>query len=460
MVSQGRGVARRRLLGRGALVGMGTLPGALWAACAPGAAPAGSGATPKEPVELTLMVRNIAAEVKSWEDVFNVFIEQSGGRYRGNFSPAPAGEVEYTEKVSTLMAGGTPPDVFFLLARTKADFVERKLVLDLTSRIKNSKTAHPNLYFKPMQDAMQYKGKFWGTAEDYNSTVLLLNLTVLKEAGIPKPRLDWTYDDYRELARRLRKPEKSLFGGDNWMQSAGIQNMVTVWSFARHLWVNEQGTKAMVNSPASVQAHQLFQQMAFADRTIPSPASPVAQGQGGDQGYFAVWASWANKPWQLYFANQGNVPYEWTMHTFPKGPADQKQGAQGHLYSIPAGVKRPDDAWALAEWIGGLEGWRQFVRIGKGIPLPIADRALWESYYDFLPKEKANELIDFVVNKLYAQYAMNVSYPPYFDDLRKPMADALRAIYGADQAAVKSTLDDAARLMDAVLDDYRRRAPQ
>ncbi len=351
--------------------------------------------------------------------------------------------------------GGTPPDVFFLLARAKADFVEKKLVMDLTSRIKASKNANPSLYFKPMQDAMQYKGKYWGTAEDYNSTVLLINLSMLKEAGLPAPKLDWTYDDFRELARRTRKPEKGYFGGTNWMQGASIQNLATVWSFTKQLWIDEQKMKAVVNSPGSVQAHQLFQQMAFGDRTIPSPASPQTSGQGGDQGFFAVWDSWANKPWQLYFANQGNVPYEWTMHTFPKGPADQKQGAQGHLYSIPNGIKHPDDAWVLAEWIGGLEGWKQFVKIGKGIPLPIADRSLWESYYDFLPKDKASELIDFVLNKLYPQYAMNVTYPPYFDDVRTIMADAMKAIYGQDQAAVKTTLDDAARKIDAVLEQHR-----
>src|SRR5438128_1712775 len=187
-----RGISRRNVFASGALVG----GSALLAACGQGTGAPGSTVS-KQPVELTLAVRNIDVEVKSWEDVFKVFVDQSNGKYTGNFVPAPSGEAEYTEKISTLMAGGTPPDVFNLLARSKADFVERKLVLDLTSRMAKSKTAKPDLYVKAMQNAMQYKGKYWGTGEDYNTTVLFVNLSLLKEKGIAKPSLNWTYDDYR-----------------------------------------------------------------------------------------------------------------------------------------------------------------------------------------------------------------------------------------------------------------------
>ena len=449
------GKSRRWVLGTGAAAG-GAFAVAL-AGCGTAGGP-GESTSSKQPVELTLAVRNIDAEVKSWDDVFKVFVDQSNGKYKGNFLPAPSGEADYMEKISTLMAGGTPPDVFFLLARSKADFVDRKLVMDLTQRMAKSKTAKPDIFVKPMQDAMQYKGKYWGTAEDYNATVLFINLSLLKEKGVAKPKLDWTYDDYRELARKMRNPEKDVFGGSNWNGSTGPANIATTYSFGKHTYIDEQKNKSVVNSPQSIQVHTLFQQMAFGDRSLPSPAAPQKTGLDGDHGYFAVWNGWANKPWQLYQANKGNIPYEWAMHTFPKGPMDQREGAQGHLYSIPnTGIAKPDDAWVLAEWIGGTEGWKNFVKIGKGIPLPIADRALWESYYDFLPKDKANELIDFVNKQLYPQYALNVSYPPYYDDVNKALTDSLKQIYSADQVSPKTALDDAARKIDAILEDYKKR---
>jgi hypothetical protein len=88
----------------------------------------------------------------------------------------------------------------------------------------------------------------------------------------------------------------------------------------------------------------------------------------------------------------------------------------------------------------------------------MADRALWESYYDYLPRAKATELIDLVLNRLYPQFAMDVSYPPYYADLQKIMADAERQMFGPAQTAPKPALDDAARLMQGVLDQQRQSA--
>ena len=128
-----RGISRRSVLRSG---GLAAGAGALLAACGQAGGAGGSGsAQSKGLVELTLSVRNIENEVKSWEDVFKVFADQSNGKYKGNFVPAPPGEAEYMEKIATLMAGGTPPDVFILLARSKADFVDRKLVMDLVRRV-------------------------------------------------------------------------------------------------------------------------------------------------------------------------------------------------------------------------------------------------------------------------------------------------------------------------------------
>ena len=62
------------------------------------------------------------------------------------------------------------------------------------------------------------------------------------------------------------------------------------------------------------------------------------------------------------------------------------------------------------------------------------------------------------VNKqLYPTYSMDITYPPYYDDVNKVMTDALKVIYNDQQASVKSAMDDAARKIDAILEDYKRR---
>jgi len=407
-------------------------------------------------VELTLHTYGDPGEVvKRHENMVKAFSEAFPGRY--TYKPVITPFGEYIQKVVASIAAGVASDVFNMWAQYKPEWVEKGFVLDLTDRIKASKGASPANFFKAMQDSMQYKGKFWGTAQDYNATILIVNTDLFKNAGVNVPPDSWTMDDFRQLAKRLTDESKKVFGSTNWINQAGLINFATIWNYGKHFWVNEDWSKSLVNSEASVAAHRFFQEMAFADRSVPSPKSPMGEKQGPHQGYFAIWNSWGNGAWWIYTDNQGKIPFEWEYHTFPKGPRDQKHFAHGHLWSIPSNHKSPDDAWVLAEWIGGIEGWRQWVKVGKGQPLPVPERALWEQYYDFLPKEKAAKLIDFMVTKLYGELAFDFQYWPTYGECQKVMQEALTAMYGEKQADVKQTLDDTAKRMDAILAEYKKR---
>ena len=56
-------------------------------------------------------------------------------------------------------------------------------MLDVTDRIKASETAGLDHFLQPMQDAMAYQGRLWGTAQDFNGTVIYLNLSTFQNAG-------------------------------------------------------------------------------------------------------------------------------------------------------------------------------------------------------------------------------------------------------------------------------------
>jgi hypothetical protein len=116
---------------------------------------------------------------------------------------------------------------------------------------------------------------------------------------------------------------------------------------------------------------------------------------------------------------------------------------------VPRASRRPDGAWALAEWVGGLEGWKEWVQSHRQ-PLPVRDAELWKSCYSFLPAEEAATMTDFMVRRLYAGAACNFQYWPTFADCQRVVADAQRAIFAAG-ADVKSAQEDAGRLMVAIL---------
>ena len=53
-----------------------------------------------------------------------------------------------------------------------------------------------------------------------------------------------------------------------------------------------------------------------------------------------------------------------------------------------------DPAWAVAEFLGGIEGWKVWAQT-HGQPLAVNSPELWKVYLDFLPPDKAAEVSTF-----------------------------------------------------------------
>ncbi|WP_159886047.1 ABC transporter substrate-binding protein [Paenibacillus puerhi] len=54
----------------------------------------------------------------------------------------------------------------------------------------------------------QYKGHYYATMITSNNWFVLLNEDALKEANLPVPSFDWTWEDYREYAKKLTKGDR------------------------------------------------------------------------------------------------------------------------------------------------------------------------------------------------------------------------------------------------------------
>ena len=394
--------------------------------------------------------------VERYETTLGAFNDQYAGEYEAE--AVITAFREYNPKILASMAADVPPDVWNLWAQFKSDYVERGIVLDVTDRIKASETAGLDHFLQPMQDAMAYQGRLWGTAQDFNGTVIYLNLSTFQNAGLDAPSEDWTMDEFRQAAKRLVDRDNGIFGSRNLVNTTGSDNFAVMWNYGQHFWVDDEQSKSLVNSPASVEMYNTFQEMAYADRSVPSPVTPQGEGQNFRQGYYAIWDAWGNEPFHLHNTHDGNVPFDWKFQTYPAGPMDQKHFSQGHLWSLAAAHDSPDDAWVLAEWVGGIEGWRQWVSLGQGQPLPVADRALWEQYYDFLPADKAAAQTDFMLNRMYSGLAFNFQYWPTYGECSGIMREAHQSIFGESPGDVKSTLDDAANRMEAILEEYKNRS--
>ena len=223
------------------------------AACAAGAARRGGTAEPAavsptlRVTDLTVMQNDVPPDTRKRHDtVAAAFEARYGGRLRYTVDLPPF--AEYPDKVTTLIAADTPPDVFNMWAQYRPSWVGKDLILDLTSRIKASKEAATSHYLAPMVDAMTLQGKLWGTAQDFNGQMIFVNLDLLERRGVAAPNENWTMEQYRDLAKKLTAPDRQEFGSTNFINVVGQQQFAFMWNYGKHHWVSPDGTRSLVGS--------------------------------------------------------------------------------------------------------------------------------------------------------------------------------------------------------------------
>ena len=251
--------------------------------------------------------------------------------------------------------------------------------------------------------------------------------------------------EYRTLARQLTDPAKPAFGTNNLAYDDGKLNFALLWNYGRHFWVSDDFRKSLVASPASLQLHQYFADLQYKDRSAPSPDNPLPPGIGNAQGAVAMFRGWGNDIFSFVQTaeKEGRRMFAWKPMLVPKGPQDQKTFSHGHLWSVPRATRRPSTAWAVAEWAGGVEGWRVW-NATRQAPLALRTRPCGRTTTTTSPPEQASMMIDFITRKLYAGDAFNFQYWPTYSDCLAVMTAAQVAMY-RQNASVKTTLEKVPR---------------
>ena len=116
---------------------------------------------------------------------------------------APSGN-PYMEKVLTLIAGGTPPDVVFVEVNNFKKFALKGVLVDLMPYIKKDKDIKVSDYYEQVIDRFSIDGKLYVLPRDIAPIcVIYYNKNIFDEAGIKYPTDDWDRDKFLEIAKQL-----------------------------------------------------------------------------------------------------------------------------------------------------------------------------------------------------------------------------------------------------------------
>lgn len=298
----------------------------------------------------------------------------------------------FTQKITTLLAAGTPPNVHWI----GADYwrlVGQGVFVDLTPIIARDRRFNLKEYYPPAVQAFTWQDKLGALAYGVNTHTMTYNKRLLQRDGVPAPRAEWRVQEFTELARRFTKDTD----GDGVVDQAGFGNWPSI-VIAPHLFgggIWDRGfTRSTIDSPQSIAGWEWLHDIQLGPRKV-YPSSQMLQGTNVNR---------LMGEGKLAFFSTGrfSVPVlremtdlDWDMVVYPTGPTGKKATfMSGEAFAMNSETKDREAAWKLLEFLCGRESQEQFyLREGNVIP---AIKALAESkpFADAVPGKNHKTHLD------------------------------------------------------------------
>jgi multiple sugar transport system substrate-binding protein len=172
-------------------------------------------------------------------------------------------------KMTAALAGGKYPDVVYIFGPNVANLARSPKALDLTEAVK-TKAWNWDDFYPAARQAVTIDGKVRAIPALIDSMAVVYNKKLFSQAGIPAPKAGWTWDEYREIAKKLTNKSKGMFG-TGW---PGVGDEDTVWRLWPMIWdlggdvLAPGGTQVGYGGQPGLQALTLLNEMAAKDKSV------------------------------------------------------------------------------------------------------------------------------------------------------------------------------------------------
>jgi multiple sugar transport system substrate-binding protein len=315
---------------------------------------------------------------------------------------------EYDTKLQTAIAGGTPPDVFYLDSFRVPDLVDAGAVAPIGDQLTDPDDFYPNL-----RDAFTIDGTFYCPPKDFGTLALQYNTALFEAAGVEPPTADWTWDDLRSAAEALTD------------QEAGVYGLVLPSDFAR--WIvflyqaggsvtNEDFTSMTINSPEALEALNFY--VSLVRDGFAAQPSDLDSGWPGEAFGKGRAAMTIEGNWIVPFLQDQFPDLQYGISELPAGPAGRATMAFTVCYAVPANAANPEASLRLVDYLTGPEGMKAWTDLGLAMPTRASLREGW--------LEQFPNLEPFLNG---ADYAYKWQFRPGFNDVLDTVNNGLQQAF-------------------------------
>jgi len=411
----------------------------------PAAAPAAAAPAKAGNIKLTLYSGVGGANQKVYETYATEFNAANPG-YEAETITVAGGQ-PMTDKVTTLIAGGTPPDLFILyqeLVPINAA-VERKLVYAIDDYIKADKYDIES-FLPQAVELNRWDGKLWAIPRDYGNQNVYYNIDLFKKSNVPLPPTDWedkswTFDKYLETAKALTKQE----GGrtTEWgilVNRAARPYSSFIYSNGGAIVNKDQrgvATDFAINSADAVEALQFVQDLIYKHKVAPTPDADADMGMQNFFGTGKVAMVIDNPTSAAAYRRFDKI--DWDVAPLPVGKGGKRgTGGGGIAWAMVGATKNPDHAWKFLKHITSEKAQMQEVAVSGTTP----SRTKVAQSPEFTKPERPKNAKQFAQAQGYVvRDPVHVKWPQAFREIVTPNMDLL---WGnkADAATVAKTIKE------------------
>jgi multiple sugar transport system substrate-binding protein len=279
----------------------------------------------------------------------------------------------FEQKLATGMIGDRPPDVFQCSVYWAQAMYARGMLLRLNDLIARTPELQDDQFIQSALYHSRDQGNIFGITQVFGANCLMWNLDRLKA----KPQLHYLFardangqtdftrirfdavrdwEHFREIARILTDEKQGLFGYEiNGYQMDSSAFMT--WAAANgSMFQDHAGTKALFNTPGTVEALQFLLDLCYKDKVSPpfrqiNPAYEMFQ-----KGEVAVSLGGVWSPKHLVRNTMGWKRFGLTA--FPPGSRGTKPRTLcwGNMLVIGSRCEHPEVAWDYLRFVCGPEG--------------------------------------------------------------------------------------------------------
>ncbi|MGH2354566.1 MAG: extracellular solute-binding protein [Chloroflexota bacterium] len=390
--SEAAGCSRRRFLAASAAGTVGMV-GVVAAACGPeGSGPGDTSPPPSgERVTIEHYVYVDQAQLERTQALWARFNELHPN-IRVEHLPAVGGELEKSQKMQTLVAGGTPPAVVGQIVAQYPSYYVLTGTIEPIDALMTADKLDRRRFSTVAIDTFKYKGAQYALPYGASMEVLAYNKELFDRQGVKRPPSTWddptwTHDEFIRRAQALTKapegaPEQFGFG----RPGAGWTGVPLLWGTE---WVSEDLSRYLGTTPAVIASIQARQDYVWKHHIAPQPSEGSLFGAlSSSQRFLTGKVAMADLGTWYLLRWMKDATFDWDIAPWPRGSSAQAAAPMFPVgEALGKGTMYRQQAWELIKYFtyrpeSNLE--YAFLR-GAG-PALVSNLPAWRTQ---LTKEKA-----------------------------------------------------------------------